>query len=290
MVYHSNNLQKDISRIIHNYPHWKELKNKTILITQLSKTMFLFLDVLMDKKVNTRYNISVIVLEENLNKFKYSSLAYSKNPNFHVYPEELCYLMINSEKIDYIIHQEKSISSMNDSIVNTNQILLWTHLCQATKLIYLSSTNIYGKINDILGTPVKEQRFEYLNCDTIDDLDIEKIRITETLCQAYISQYNINIAIIRLAPLLSTVQLPLSIVQSSKKERKQATSAHFCYIADAVSSILHLLTNGEQGQAYNVASPSLKSFFNGQRKLVNIDTTKMKELGWVGLYMINING
>ncbi|EGO5014776.1 NAD-dependent epimerase/dehydratase family protein [Enterococcus faecalis] len=289
MSLHSNIYQKKINYIIKNYPHWSKLKNKTVLITQLSKTTNLLIEVLMNTKIVDCYNISVIVIEEHLNKFKKSNLTYNKSTNFHVYPEELCYIMINSEKIDYIIHQEKYTDSLNESIISINQVLLWAHYSQVTKLIYLSSTKIYGIINNLIGEPIKEQRFGYLNCNTPDSLSIEKIRINETICQAYISKYNINVVIMRLAPLFTTVSPPLLIIDSSKKERKKATAAYFCHISDAVSAILHLLTNGDQGQAYNVASPSEKLFLDNQTSLVNIDTTKMKNLGWVGLYMVTSN-
>ena len=289
MTYHSNISQKNINHVIRSYPHWSKLKNKTILITQLSKTTNLLIDVLMNKKIVDCYNISVIIIEEHLNKFKKSNLTYNKSTNFHVYPEELCYIMINTEKIDYIIHQERNTTSLNESIISTNQVLLWAHYSQVTKLVYLSSTKIYGLINNLIGEPIKEQRFGYLDCNTPDSLPIEKIRINETICQAYISKYNINVVIIRLAPLFTTVSPPLSIIKSSKKEREKATAAYFCYISDAVSAILHLLTNGDQGQAYNVASPSEKLFLPNQTSLVNIDTTKIKNLGWVGLCMVTNN-
>ena len=134
--------------------------------------------------------------------------------------------------------------------------------CGAT-VLYPSTVEVYGNArdNDVL----TEDYTGRLNLSTARACYTEAKRLAEALCQSYIAEKNAKVKIARLSRIFGPTVLESDTKASSqflfkalrgedivlKSNGEQFFS--YTYVADAVSALLHILINGENGQAYNIS-------------------------------------
>ena len=189
-----------------------------------------------------------------------------------------------------------------------------------SSVIFLSSIEVYGQILD--SKPLIEN--EYGNIDFLKTRSSypESKRIVECLAFSYVNEYGVDIKIARLTqtigPSISVTdnrvfaQFAKAIIFSNDIVLfTEGTSAKsYIYTIDALNAFFYMLFRGEKGEAYNIANEktyiSIKNLaiflienFNPnihvdiQKKelgyyppesKINLDTTKLKSLGWLPLY------
>ena len=170
--------------------------------------------------------------------------------------------------------------------------------------------------------PIKEDEFGYISLEKYRSGYNEAKRLSEVLCQSYKKKYGLNISIARFARVFGNNKRPdtkaLSqfiekavnkediILNSSGKQKYS-----FVYVADAVSALIKIIIDGENGEAYNVSDDSenktLKDYASFLSDLANtkitiqlknnesvssavnalLDTTKIKLIGWKPLYSVS---
>ena len=108
----------------------------------------------------------------------------------------------------------------------------------------------------------------------------ESKRLSEALCQSYITEEGVKVKLVRLSRVFGPTMLMSDSKASSqfivkalqgedivlKSKGEQLFS--YTYVADAVSAMLHVLIHGEEGVPYNIANKScdVKLVPNGQKK------------------------
>ena len=133
--------------------------------------------------------------------------------------------------------------------------------CSAT-LLYPSSVEIYGNGS----TPFTEEDTGDLDLSTSRACYTESKRVSEAMCQAYISEKGVDCKLVRLSRLFGPTMLASDTKASSQFIQKAIAGEDivlksdgsqlfsYTYVADAVNAILFVMLNGECGKAYNVAS------------------------------------
>ncbi len=253
---------EDICKIANLPYNWGKLKNKKLLISGGTGFLGQFLiKVIRYRNENFKDNIKVLSLSrrtiQNEENITYISQDISK-------PFDL------AEKVDFVLHfasnthpkqySSEPVETITTNIFGCNNLLSVANKCKA-RFLLASSVEIYGNGN---GTPMTENYCGAIDCNTARAGYNEAKRLSESLCQSYRSQYGTEAVIIRLARCFGAdrkndskaIHQFLSCALNGndiilKSEGKQRFS--YCYVADAVSGILKVLMDGEDGEAYNVS-------------------------------------
>ena len=128
--------------------------------------------------------------------------------------------------------------------------------------------------------PFKENEMGYIDCNSLRAGYNEGKRAGETLCQAYIEKNGIEVVTTRLPRIYGpTVKKDDSKAMSQfinkalngedivlKSEGNQYFS--YLYVADAVSGIFTILTNGKNGEVYNLENKSSDVYLKDLANLV----------------------
>ena len=181
-------------------------------------------------------------------------------------------------KADYIIHCASVTASVEmithpvevtESIVNTTQtILAYARRCRIKSMVYLSSMEVYGKIDYPKGYHITEDEASQGEVELSASRSCYPLgkRMAENICFSYFKEYGIPVKIARLAQTFGE-----GVRQSDKRVFAQFAEAvkagndivlhtqgnslgNYCGIHDAVSGILTILKKGVSGEAYNVVN------------------------------------
>ncbi len=217
--------------------------------------------------------ITVLASVRNLEKARETFIDFSDEKLKFVTDSLLQPLHIEQE-IDFIVHTA-SITASKEMVENPTGVLLTAF--ESTKnlldymkehpscrMVYISSMEYYGQVMDDY-TDVTEDKLGYIDLSKTRSCYPESKRACEALCNAYATQYNLNVCSARLAQTFGA-GVPLSdnrvFAQFAKSAIKKTdiilhttgqSEGNYCYTADAVYGIFILLQKGKKGQSYNVA-------------------------------------
>ena len=305
----------------------KKLENKNIFISGatglIGKTLVKKLDEL-NKQFDL--NIRIYVLTRNVSKArsifqKYEGIIYiqgdirNKNLEF-------------SDRIDYIIHAtsvtdsrtfiSNPVETIETTVLGTKLILEFAKEKKVESMVYLSSMEIYGEIQD--SKPLTELDVGYLNPLSVRSSYSESKRLAETLCVSFFHEYGVPIKILRLAQTFGPgihynerrifAEIARCVIENRDIVlHTQGKSEHmYLYTDDAVEAIIIALISGENGNAYNVANKytycsikemadlvvgelaknAIKVIIDNKENVIYapehhiyLDTSKIEKLGWV---------
>ena len=321
---------EDVKKIACLDYRWNTLKNKNFVITGATGLIGSFLiDVLMYKNKTEDLNCTIYAIGRNKNKAQKRFKGYFQSNHFFFLEKNINDPFdIELDHIDFLLHAASNthpkayatdpIGTITANVIGLNRLLEIASQKQNKRFIFLSSVEIYGE-NRGDTDKFSEDYLGYINCNTLRAGYPESKRVGEALCQAYISQKNMDIVI----PRLSRVYGPSMLKNDSKALSQFINKAlsdedivlksegtqyySYSYVADAVSGILKILFNGKNGEAYNLSNPEsdvhLKELANIVARTVHrkvvfelpnevekagystattaiLDTEKIQKLGW----------
>ena len=266
----------DVQNIINvDSVDWKQFHGKTIAVTGatgLIGKMCVFALLAADKKYNL--NLKVLAFVRNEKKAK-AIFAGEANDQLAFVVTDILEPVPQNIIADYLIHGasvtasrmmvEQPVETIMTAIQGTRNMLQFAERCKMESMVYLSSMEVYG-IMPKEQVEVKETDLGYINPLEIRSSYSEGKRMSECLCAAFASEYNVNVKIARLAQTFGAgiakdenrvfAQFARSVIE--KKDIVLHTRGEkancYCYISDAIAGILTLLTHGNKGEAYNVAN------------------------------------
>ncbi len=272
--------RKDIAVTAECGINWDKLKDSSIAVSGATGLIGTFLiDVIMYKNDNFNLNCKIIALGRSISKAEKRFKEYMNKAYFQFVECDICDKnTINiSGNVDYFFHAASNthpVAYVTDPIgtIVVNVIGLYNFLeiarqHNSKRFLFASSNEIYGE-NRGDTEKFAEDYCGYINCNTLRAGYPESKRVSEALCQAYIKQYDMDIVIPRLtrsfgATLLSSDTKAISQflkkgINSEDIVLKSAGNQFysFTYVADAVTGVLCCLTEGEKGEAYNIATAS----------------------------------
>lgn len=180
-------------------------------------------------------------------------------------------------QIDYIFHCAANtrsgdmiqypVETANGILIGTNNILELARTFLVKSMVYLSSMEVYGSV------PKSSERITEDHLGTIETFSTRSCyplgkRMAENLCFCYYKQYQVPVKIARLAQTFGPGVLPNEtriFMQFAKcamtnqdivLHTKGDSVGNYVDSVDAVNALMLLLTNGENGQAYNVVNES----------------------------------
>lgn len=254
---------------------WGKLKNSSILMSGASGLIAsCLIDVIMKKNADG-LNCKIYALGRNAIKAEKRFSKYWNNSQFGFISHDINKpLNINIERVDYVLHMASNthpiayatdpIGTVTTNIIGIKNMLDFAVAHNATRFAFASSVEVYGENRG--DTEFFDENYcGYINCNTVRAGYPESKRCGEALCQAYKKQKDLDIVIPRFARTYGpTMQMEDSkaIAQFIKKGvegediiLKSAGNQFYSYtyVADAISGLLTVLLNGENGEAYNIA-------------------------------------
>ena len=256
---------------------------------------------------------------------------YAKKKEFHYILQDVVYPLEMEESFDFLIHGASNanpgeyvqhpVETMLANFDGMKNILEYARKCKAKRVLYISSSEVYGKKTD--NTPYGENDYNYVDILNFRACYPSSKRAAETLCAAYKKEYGIDSVIVRpghiYGPTMTnsdnraSSQFPRDVLEGKniimKSQGSQLRS--YCYVLDCVSAIITVLLNGESGEAYNISN--VKSIATirqiaecfastGKKKVVfdiptetekqgynlmqnsSLTSDKLEQLGWHGIF------
>lgn len=232
-------------------------------------------------------------------------------------------------EIDYVIHGasvtsskafiEKPVDVIRTAINGTWNMLDIANQSNCSSFVYLSSMEVYGA--PTTDDKVCEGDGAVIDTTSVRSSYSEGKRMCENLACSYYSQYGVPVKIARLTQTMGPTvsyndgRVFAEFARCAIEEKdivlhtKGETKRNYLYVTDAVTAILTILLQGENGKAYNVANEDTycsiyemaqmvsEKLSNGKIKVkiemedenkfgynpvmkMNLDTTRLRNLGW----------
>lgn len=253
----------------------EQLRNKSILITGATGLIGVCLiDALMS--YNEQGAGTVIYAVGRSRETAKSRLGeYYDSQLFHFIEQDVRQPFPSSLHVDYIVplasnthplaYSQYPVETIEINVKGAEHALNKAKDCGAM-VLYPSTVEVYGNAR---GADVFTEDYTgQLNLATSRSCYTESKRVSEALCQSYISEYYVDVKVAR----LSRVFGPTMLVSDSKASSQFILNAlngqdivlkskgeqffSYIYVADAVCALLHIMLHGATAEAYNIANPA----------------------------------
>ena len=268
----TNIVKNETERIASSSLSWEKLRGKTLLIT--GATGFIgsyIIRTLLLKNETESLGVKILALVRNRQR---AEAMYGENESLDYIVQDVCKELPTDKKADFIIHcasnaapKEYSmypVETMKTNFFGTLNLLDYAKAVNASSFLYVSTIEIYGTTKGI----------DTISEDTYGTIDAMKVRSCyplskkgcETLCVSYSDEYGLPVKIGRLSYIFGpgmregdskiVAVFPKciadgeNIVMKSKGEQLRS----YTYVTDAITALFTILLDGENGEAYNIAS------------------------------------
>lgn len=270
-------IEQDLNSIANDKDiDWTQLKNKTVLITGATG----LIGSIMVKAINLRNiryndNIKMVLLVRNKENAQKSFLGIGNTIYIENSVENADLSQVKTN-IDFIIHAasptkskffvENPVETLNTAVLGTKKILDIARNKKVQSMVYLSSMEMYGTLDD---KKVTEDKLGYINPLDVRSSYSEGKRMCELYSYSYCSEYGVPVKIARLAQTFGAginknenrvFKYFLDCIINNEDivlKSHGSTISNFVYTTDAIKGILAVLLNGRDGEAYNIVSDNL---------------------------------
>ncbi len=219
------------------------------------------------------------------------------------------------------LYVKEPVQTMLANINGVHSLLKYAISCHAEKFVYVSSSEVYGKLAH--GRPMLEDEYGLVDLLNVRSAYPMGKRAAETMCISYAQQYGVYVSIIRPGHIYGPTAQHSDNRVSSAFARQAAAGEDlvmksagtqkrsYCHCIDCASASLTVLTRGENCQAYNISnrdsvitirqmaqtladhagvrlvmdipSSEEKAAFNPMDNS-SLDSAKLENLGWQGQF------
>ena len=283
-------LRADLQRVAEIFPHWEELRNKSVFITGATGLVG---SMLVRCLCAAPVGITVIAHVRNEQKAR---------AMFGDLPIVYCVGDVTSPihyegTVDHILHTAsvtasrtfvtQPVDTLMTAIDGTRNLLEFAREKAAESMVYVSSMEAFG-ITDPALERVTEKDLGYIDILSVRSSYSEGKRICECLCAAYAAQYGVHVRIARLAQTFGAgvsradgrvfAQFTKSCLEGRDivLHTEGKSMGNYCYTADCIRGLLTIALKGEDGNAYTVVNPSTSMPIRQVAKLVSDTLTEGK--------------
>ena len=283
-------LHADLQRVAEVFPHWEELRNKSVFITGATGLVG---SMLVRCLCAAPVGITVIAHVRNEQKAR---------AMFGDLPIVYCVGDVTSPihyegTVDHILHTAsvtasktfvtQPVDTLMTAIDGTRNLLEFAREKAAESMVYVSSMEAFG-ITDPALERVTEKDLGYIDILSVRSSYSEGKRICECLCAAYAAQYGVHVRIARLAQTFGAgvsradgrvfAQFTKSCLEGRDivLHTEGKSMGNYCYTADCIRGLLTIALKGEDGNAYTVVNPSTSMQIRQVAKLVSDTLTEGK--------------
>lgn len=250
------------------------VENKSFLITGATGLIgSCIVDLLLYANEYYHLNNKIYALGRS-NQRLLNRFSYYTGDNLRFVIQDIIQPLNLDETIDFIIHGASNAdpgmyaSQPSETIIinisGTTNILNYCKKNLRTRVLLLSTFEVYGKVDD--NNNHIENDYGLIDFNMIRSCYPESKRCAEILLRSYVDEYKVNGVIARLSSVYGPTMSQndnkahaqfirsgiagKNIVLKSKGNQRRT----YTYLMDAVSGILHVLFFGESGEAYNISN------------------------------------
>lgn len=315
---------------------YNNFHNKSILITGVCGLIGSYLVDFLMYLNNRGLNCKIYGIGRNSEKGKKRFMKYWENDLFEFVQYDINdQLNLNIDKINYVVHLASKthpkdysinpIETITTNVIGTYNMLNFAKEHDCDRFVFASSCEIYGENRGDV-EKFNEKYCGYIDCNTLRAGYPESKRCGEALCQAFLTQKNLDVVIPRFSRIFGPTMLMSdtkalsqfiknglnheNIVLKSNGEQYYS----YMYVADAVSALLAIILNGKSGEAYNISDENNDIKLKDLARIIaevtgtkvvfelpdeierrgyskatksRLDNSKIKEIGWKKMYSID---
>ena len=270
---YTENYLTDLQRIRVSVPNVEPLRHSRVLVTGAGG---LICSALVDFLLSLDLDIKVYAAGRNPEKLKKRFTHWKDNSKLEFVRYDALEPLELDVPFDYLIHgasnaspkaySTQPVETMLANITGIRNILRYAHTHQGKRVLYVSSSEVYGKKEG--STPYHEQEYGFVDILNPRACYPSSKRAAETLCAAYAQEYGVQAVIVRPGHIYGPTATPTDDRASSQFPRdvlagkdivmKSAGSQlrSYCYVLDCVSAMVTVLLEGNAGEAYNISNPN----------------------------------
>lgn len=269
----NNDLDEELAIL----PELSLLSGKSILVTGATGLICsAVVDLLIRYNETNNADINIVLAGRSIDRLKkrFYPFADDKHIKFVLYDAT----NINDSNdfyADYIIHGasnaspnkivKEPVETMLSNLFGLNKLLEQARIHNSKRLLFVSSSEIYGNKENNL--PFQENEYGYIDLlNPRNSYSVGK-RAAETLCAAYNAEYGVDYVIVRPGHIYGPTAVATDNRVSSawafaaangenivmKSDGAQVRS--YCYCLDCATAILKALLSGESCSVYNISNP-----------------------------------
>lgn len=265
----------------------KFLENKKILITGGTGLIgSAVVDLCLEANVYLKSNITIYLAVRNKEKIKE---RFGEGSGLIVIDYDALKPFKFSEKVDYILHCasnanptlyiKHAVETMQINFQGLNSILEYAVKCRNCRVVYVSSSEIYGK--KTIDGPFAETDYGYIDLLTERSSYSNSKRACETLCKAYCSEYGVDTVIVRpghvYGPSATETDERVSSSFAYKAAKGEALNLKssglqlrsYMYSIDCALAILKVMEAGKTAEAYNICNSEVISLKDMALRMAN---------------------
>ena len=327
MVYTDRYLE-DLKKIRCAVPELQRLEGASVLVTGAGG---LICSALVDFLLSLDLGVQVYAAGRSIEKLRSRFAQWEGHEGLHFICYDAMEPFVCHERFDYLVHGasnadpvaygKEPVETMLGNLIGMQQILRHAERTGGARVLYVSSSEVYGKKEG--SQPYHEQEYGFVDILNPRACYPSSKRGAETLCAAYGQEYGIETVIVRPGHIYGPTATPTDDRASSQFPRdvlagkdivmKSAGSQlrSYCYVLDCVSAMVSVLLEGESGTAYNISNRNsvvtIRQMAEGfahaagrqivfdnpsdaEAKSYNLmdnsalDASRLEALGWTGLF------
>ena len=275
-IYDSKLWISDIDNTIKKIPELVELENKFVLITGATGLICsAVIDILSRRNETHRNKIKILAAGRSEEKMQNRFSCYFDADWFDFTLYDAASLNNNFRfSCDYIIHGASNASpnkissapveTMLSNFIGTYSLLEYAKINNVKRLLFISSSEVYGKKE--VYEPYKVNEYGYIDLLNSRNSYSNSKRAAETLCISYVDEYGVDATIVRPGHIYGPTALKsdgrvssLWAYNAAKGEDIVMKSSgmqirSYCYCLDCASAILKVLLRGKVGNVYNISN------------------------------------
>ena len=274
---YDNNYWNDVKKVVLNIPQIELLYGKKVLVTGATGMICSsIIDILLFLNKERDAKIKMIVAGRNEDRIK-------KRFKDILVEEDYCFIRFDATKsqpinaqVDYIIHgasnanpaiyAKEPVETLLGNIVGLNCVLDLAKSNIGSRLLYLSSSEVYGNRSDGLSAPYREEDYGFIDILNPRACYPNSKRAAETLYVSYYKEYGVYTTIARpghvygpsitKADNRASAAFTRDVIAGRNIVMKSAGMQlrSYIYTLDCASAVLTILLHGSPANAYNVSN------------------------------------